>query len=448
MKKLIGSLCILGIALSLCIILASCGECDHKNMKTLTIEPTCADKGYTLYTCPDCLYTFEAEFIAPLGHSFVDTVIVPTCEKEGYTQHNCTVCGIEEHTNFVRPNTHEFVETVIAPTCDEQGYTYAQCKNCTYYKAYNFVKPTAHNYESEVTLPTCEEEGYTTYSCADCSYSYVSDYTIPTGHDYATEIVRPNLEKTGYTVYTCKTCKREHTSDFVFYSDIFTGAAGEGRGELAWGVDVSYHNVSYGKASIDWQKLKDAGVDFVIIRLGSSKAIDPKFEEFYAGAKAVGLDVGAYFYTYSLDAEGAKKDAALTIEWLKGKTLEYPIFYDIEDFADGGYYPSELPEETLMEMCHAYMSALIEANYYPGLYTNNNFLYNKYNDEKVLKLYDVWYARYPESIEGYDYSGTYSMWQYTYEGTVDGIEGICDLNMAFKDYPKIIKELKFNGYGD
>ena len=443
MKKLLRATIILASIALICIALASCGECKHRKATTVTIDPTCADKGYTVYTCVDCLYTFEADFVAPLGHTFTDTLILPTCEEEGYTQHNCSVCGIEERTDYVRPNAHEFVEVIIEPTCDEQGYTYAQCKNCTYYKAYNFVKPTAHTYEKMITEPKCEEEGYTTYTCTDCKYSYISDYTKPTGHDYTTEIVRPNLEKTGYTIYTCKDCHESHTSDFVFYSDIFTGAAGEGKGEIARGLDVSYHN-----GSVDWKKVKAAGIDFVIIRIGSTKEKDPKFEEFYAGAKAAGLDVGAYFYTYSLDSKGAKDDAVQTIKWLEGKTFEYPIFYDIEDYAPWGYYPSELPEETLMAMCNAYMSALIDAHYFPGLYTNNNFLYNKYNDEKVLKLYDVWYARYVSSTTDYDYSGTYSMWQYTYEGTVDGIEGICDLNMAYKDYPTIIKDLKFNGHGD
>ena len=447
MRKLLKGIIIFSFIILICAIFTSCGECKHKEMNTVKVEPTCDAKGYTIYQCTDCSYSFEADFYAPLGHTFTDTVIAPTCQDEGYTQHVCSTCKAEERTDLVPPKAHDFFEIVIEPTCDAQGYTYAKCKNCYYYQSYDFVKPTAHNYSSKVTKPTCKDEGYTTYTCKDCKYSYTSDYTAPTGHDYDTEIVRPNVERTGYTLYTCKDCHSSHKSDFVFYSDIFTGAAGDGEGELAFGIDVSYHNVSYGKANIDWQKVKDAGVDFVIIRIGSSKAIDPKFEEFYAGAKAVGLDVGAYFYTYSLDAEGAKKDAELTIEWLKGKTFEYPIFYDIEDYAEGGYYPSELSEETLMAMCNTYMSTLIEANYYPGLYTNNHFLYEKYNTEKILQLYDVWYARYPSSPETYDYSDTYSMWQYTFEGTVDGIEDICDLNFAYKDYPTIIKENEFNGYG-
>ena len=442
MKRLIKGIIILSVMILICIAITSCGECKHMNVSTVTVDPTCSDKGYTTYTCEDCSYTFNADYIAPLGHTFSDTVVLPTCEEEGYTQHVCSTCGAEERTDYVRPNTHDFIETVIEPTCDSQGYTYAQCKNCDYYKSYNFVKPTAHIYTETVTAPTCEEEGYTTYKCKDCNYSYIFDYTAPTGHNYATEIVRPNIEKTGYTLYTCKACKTSHKSDYVFYSDIFTGAAGDGKGELAWGLDVSYHNIS-----VDWNKVKAAGIDFVIIRIGSSKEKDPKFEEFYAGAKAAGLDVGAYFYTYSLDAAGAKKDAELTIKWLAGKTFEYPIFYDVEDYAPWDYYPSELPEETLMAMCSTYMSTLIDADYYPGLYTNNHFLYEKYNQEKILTLYDVWYARYPASIDGYDYSDTYSMWQYTYQGTLDGINGICDLNMAYKDYPSIIKKYKFNGYG-
>lgn len=485
MKKALGYLLTFSAMLALCLSFSSCdlfGECSHKNASKEVFEPTCAEKGYTVYSCPDCSLTFEADFIAPLGHTFTDETVEPTCTSEGYVKHVCSVCGAEERSDFVQPCEHDYDITVIKPTCEKQGYTYAKCKDCDYYKSYDFVKPTghvmkktsveptctsegytiyscedcsysyksdlvapaAHSFNKNTVKPTCEDEGYTIYSCKGCSYSFVSDFIEPTGHIYETEKVRPNLEKTGYTVYTCTACESEHISDFVFYSDIFTGAAGEGKGEIAWGVDVSYHN-----GEIDWKKLKAAGIDFAIIRLGSSNGIDSMFEENYAGAKAAGIDVGVYFYTYSLDADGAKRDAELTVKWLKGKKLEYPVFYDIEDYDLAGYYPSELPEETLMAMCHTYMSALVDADFYPGLYTNNSFLYNKYNEEKVLGLYDVWYARYRyNDYTDFEmpYSATYSIWQYSDKGQVSGIEGNCDLNMAFKDYPEIMKKHGFNGY--
>ena len=111
-----------------------------------------------------------------------------------------------------------------------------------------------------------------------------------------------------------------------------------------------------------------------------------------------------------------------------------------------------------MELAHTFMTEMVNYGYYPGLYTNNKFLYTRFNEEKTLKLYDIWFARYAaedtdiaEYINKYidEYSMTYSMWQY--QGNVDkfldgAVSGKCDLNYAFKDYPSIMKKFGFNGY--
>jgi GH25 family lysozyme M1 (1,4-beta-N-acetylmuramidase) len=106
-----------------------------------------------------------------------------------------------------------------------------------------------------------------------------------------------------------------------------------------------------------------------------------------------------------------------------------------------------------MEIAHTFMTEMVERGYYPGLYTNNNLLYNIYNSEKTLRLYDVWFARYPGSEPDEatikEYSAQYSIWQYM--GSVEGfaggaVEGFCDLNYAFKNYPEIMKKHGFNGY--
>ena len=390
-------------------------DCEHHICEKTPSAPTCDIKGYTTYVCLECGYTFEADFIAPLGHKFTDTVVAPTCDTEGYTSHYCSACGIEDRDNYIRPTGHSFNETVTEPTCDDLGYTL--------------------------------------YDCEKCSFSMESDYVVPTGHDYTKNYIRPNLEQTGYTEYTCNTCHSVHIGDYVFYTDIFTGAAGDGEGGLAWGVDIS--KWSY---NVDFQALKDAGIDFVIMRVGSHTNIDPKFESYYKEAKRVGLDVGVYFFTYSSDKSGAIRDAKNVAKWLEGKTLEYPVFFDIEDDATNEYYPSTFSEEQLMELAHTFMTEMVEYGYYPGLYTNNKFLYTLFNEEKTLKLYDVWYARYAAEdtdVDAYvdkymdEYSEIYSMWQYQgdVKGFLDGaVSGACDLNYAFKDYPAIMKEFGFNGY--
>ena len=408
------------------------------------VEPSCEEGGYTYAKCTECGYYTSYDFTKPTGHEMTLETTAPTCETEGYTTYSCKSCSYSYVSDRTAPTSHDFEQTVVAPTCEEEGYTKHTCTVCGAEERTNFVQPGQHVLSADITPPTCEDEGYTTYSCEKCEYSFRSDFEKPTGHDYRTEKVRPNLERTGHTVYTCNSCGSTHISDFVFYSDIFKGAAGKGEGALAFGIDVSYHN-----GEIDWERVKAAGVDYVIIRLGSSYSKDPAFERNYEGAKAAGLDVGVYFYTYSLDAESAANDASLTLEWLDGRKLEYPVFYDIEDYSGADYYPSALPEETLMSMAQTYMSALVDGGYFPGLYTNNNFLYSKYNEEKVLGLYEVWYARY--RYNDYldfeqSYSTTYSMWQYSDRGYIDGIYGDVDINLAFKDYPSMMKEYGYNGY--
>lgn len=440
----------LAVLVGLVVVILTPRECTHFSCDKTEFAPTCDEKGYTLYECKKCDYKFEADFVAPLGHEFTDEIIAPTCEGEGYTLHTCATCGDEYKDDFVAPVGHNEIVSVIAPECNTRGYSLHECvaEGCDYYYITDYTNPLGHDRESTVVAPTCDTEGYTLYECKICSYSYKSNYVKPTGHKYTKTYVRPNIEQTGYTIYKCETCGSEHIGDYVFYSDIFSGAEGTGEGELAWGVDLSKHS-----KEVDFEALKRAGVDFVILRVGYNTAKDSYFEEYYAKAKAAGLDVGVYFFTLSENATDAKSDAARVANWLKGKKLEYPVFYDIENYDGASYHPSTFSEEKIMEIAHTFMTEMVERGYYPGLYTNNNLLYNIYNSEKTLRLYDVWFARYPVSEPDEatikEYSAQYSMWQYM--GDVEGfaggaVGGFCDLNYAFKNYPEIMKKHGFNGY--
>ncbi|MBQ9979321.1 MAG: hypothetical protein IJP20_06015 [Clostridia bacterium] len=452
MKKHLSTI-LLSLALLVCLAVLGAviyfmipKDCTHHSCFKFEHAPTCDEKGYTLYQCKSCTYSFEADFIAPLGHKYSNETVAPTCEAEGYTLHTCSVCNEEYKDSFIAPTGHDEIESVIAPECNAQGYTLHECADCDYYYITDYVKPTGHNKKTTVIAPTCDEEGYTLYSCTECSYSYKGAYTKATGHTYTKTYVRPNIDRTGYTLYTCTKCDSEHIGDYVFYSDIFTGAEGNGEGELAWGLDLS--KWSY---EVDFNALKRAGVDFVILRVGFDDTKDTKFEEYYAGAKAAGLDVGAYFFTLAENAEQAKADAKRVANWLSGKKFEYPIFYDIEDYED--YKPSTFSEEQLMSVAHTFMTEMVELGYYPGLYTGNKLLNNVFHTEKTLRLYDVWFAQWPlESPDDatiLEYSKEYSMWQYMGDvyGFSDGaVEGACDINYAFKDYPEHIKKHGFNGY--
>lgn len=444
---------ILSLVLAVCLVILGFiifefipKDCTHHTCDKTLHEPTCDKKGYQTYVCTDCGYTFDADFVAPLGHSFTEKTVEPTCDTEGYTAHTCSTCGIVDKDDFVRPTGHTYKETVYAPKCEEQGYTYYECINCDFSMKSDYVEPTGHTVTDRVVKPTCNDEGFTLHTCKSCDYSYTNNFTKPTGHIYSKTVIRPNIDKTGYTKYTCSECGSTHVSDYVFYSDIFSGAEGEGRGELAWGVDLSKWS-----KTVDFEALKAAGVDFVILRVGSNVNKDPYFDTYYAAAKAAGLDVGAYFFTYAESKTEAYSDAQRVANWLEGKQLEYPVFYDIEDDKNYDYYPSQFEESLITTIAHTFMTEMVNRGYYPGLYTNNKFLYNTFNSEKTLRLYDVWYAHWTTVNDGImsEYSSTYSMWQYMgdVEGFANGaVEGMCDVNYSFKNYPEIMKKHGFNGY--
>ena len=441
---LILALCLVVLGV-LVYILVVPGNCQHHECFTTQSAPTCDQKGYTLYICKACGYNFEADFIAPLGHTYTSETVAPTCDTEGYDQRTCLTCGNTEKDNYTASTGHTYTSTVYSPTCEAQGYTLKKCKNCSFSIKTSYVEPKGHTLTSKTVAPTCNDQGYTKHSCKNCNYSFTNNYTNPKGHSYTTTVVRPNIDQTGYTIYKCTSCNASHISDYVFYSDIFSGAEGDGRGEVAWGIDISKWS-----KDVDFKKLKAAGVDFVIIRVGSNVNKDPNFEAYYKAAKEAGLDVGAYFFTYAESKADAIADAKRVSEWLKGKKFEYPIFFDIEDDPNNSYYPSRFSEALITEMAQGFMTTMVENGYYPGLYTNNKFLYEIFNTERALRLYDVWLAHWINDYEDlvYEYSSLYSMWQYQgdVEGFAGAVEGMCDINYAFKNYPAIMKKHGYNGY--
>ena len=200
-------------------------------------------------------------------------------------------------------------------------------------------------------------------------------------------------------------------------------------------------DVSQWQGSIDFAKVKAAGYKFVIIRCNNwvnGIVKDNCFEENYRKAKAAGLDVGAYYYTWQSDADGAAYDAELCKSYLKGKTFDYPIYFDLEwhkAFAHGASVCSS--------MVTAFCSAMEQAGYFAGLYISRSPL-QQYIMSAVAQRYALWIAEYDVSKP--NYSGQYGMWQHTDKGSVPGVSSNVDLDICYVDYPTIIKEGGFNGF--
>lgn len=203
------------------------------------------------------------------------------------------------------------------------------------------------------------------------------------------------------------------------------------------GMDVSEF-----QGAIHFKNAKKAGMDFAIARAGYGSAIkypeqyDAKFKDYYTNAKNAGMPIGAYWYTYAKDVDAAKVEADSFLAALKGKTFEMPVFIDVED--------ASLPtnKATLTEIVRTFCQRVEDAGYYIGIYASLSWLENRLDMSK-LKDFDVWVAQWNSTC---DYSGNYGMWQYTSDGSVNGINGRVDMNYAFLDYASVIKDAGLNGY--
>ena len=188
------------------------------------------------------------------------------------------------------------------------------------------------------------------------------------------------------------------------------------------GIDVSYH-----QGIIDWKKVKQAGIEFAIIRIGYGKydfQKDKQFENNYKNAKNNDIKVGVYHYSYAVNVDDAKKEADLVIKWLDGRQLDLPVYFDIEDKSQ-----ASLSTNLRTEMTKYFCEKIENAGYWAGIYANKNWLETKLDMNK-LNRFTVWLAQWSSNPT---YQGTYGMWQYTSDGSVNGINGRVDMNYQVKE---------------
>lgn len=204
------------------------------------------------------------------------------------------------------------------------------------------------------------------------------------------------------------------------------------------GIDVSKW-----QGDINFFDVKDAGIDFVIIRDGfgmsGQNQIDPKFNKNLEGVQDARLDYGFYHYSYATSTDDAKREAEFCLNIIKGTKPTYPVCFDVEDSS-----MVNLGKDKLTDICFAFLSEIEKAGYYAMLYCNRNWLFNYLDKEKLLAKFDLWLAHYGVASPSY----MCGIWQKSDTGTVKGINGNVDLNESFKDYPDIIKSRGLNGHGN
>lgn len=195
------------------------------------------------------------------------------------------------------------------------------------------------------------------------------------------------------------------------------------------GIDVSQH-----QGSIDWQKVKAAGVEFAMIRAGGRFADsgtlykDDNAQANYAGAKAADIKIGAYFYSQAISVEEAEEEAAYLLEQIKDWDVGMPVVYDWE-FYSATARTANMDPRTLTDCTKAFCDKIKEAGYTPMVYFNTN------QSMEMLYLVELedylfWLAQYNGGgILKYDYK--IDMWQYTETGTIPGINAPVDINLYF-----------------
>lgn len=190
------------------------------------------------------------------------------------------------------------------------------------------------------------------------------------------------------------------------------------------GIDVSGW-----QGEIDFEKIKNAGVEFIMIRVGGTRGtngeyfVDKYFKRNIEEANKYGIKAGIYFYSYANSKESAMKDAKWVIKQIKDYDIDLPIAFDWEEWAYFNDY--NLSFFGLTSMAESFLETIEDAGYEGMLYSSKSYLENIWLPTK----YDIWLAHYTIQT---NYQGKYKLWQLCENGKIDGIDGAVDINVMYE----------------
>lgn len=199
------------------------------------------------------------------------------------------------------------------------------------------------------------------------------------------------------------------------------------------GADISKHD-----GDVNFNSMKAAGVDYVIIRLGArgyatgQLTLDEYFVENIEAAIEADLDIGIYFYSQAISQEEANQEANFVIQNLEPyrANIKYPVAFAMEKISNDQARTDTLTREDKTIIANTFLGGVQAAGYVPMLYGNKEYLI-KGVDMTQLQSYDVWLSQ-EQDIPDYPYQ--YTMWQYTTTGVLNGIKGDANLNICFVSY--------------
>lgn len=262
------------------------------------------------------------------------------------------------------------------------------------------------------------------------SCKITGDYDLNTAGNYSlvyeAEDSSGNTESVDFTlyVYEPRSITSGGSSSDVTSTDFNTILTEHKSDDTLIGIDVSKW-----QGAIDFAKVKEAGAEFVMIRVGHQNGVDgdyildPYFKRNIKAAIDNDLKVGIYFYSYADSKKEAKEQAEWVIKQIKDYDITLPVAFDFESFTS--FNSMNLSLYNLNEVAKEYFSTLKDAGYDTMLYGSKNYLNAiwKYNTNKV------WLAHYTDET---DYDKDYMMWQLCQDGVIDGINGYVDIDILYK----------------
>ncbi len=266
-----------------------------------------------------------------------------------------------------------------------------------------------------VSFAVCAAAAFAAFEFA--SRTYVDETTEPQLTDVSGRVI-PNHTDVAKSVLSPESFVRDGRGR-VSYNDSTVSAY--------TGIDVSVF-----QGEIDWNAVKNDGIDFVMLRVGyrgyGTKGIigeDANFKKNYEGAKEAGLKVGAYFFSQALNEKEAAEEANFVLDTVKDYPLDYPIAFDWEFVRNDEARTNGMSSESITACAKSFCEVIAQAGYTPLIYFNRETGYFSY-DLTLVKDIGFWLAEYYDTPSFYY---NYKMWQYSESGSVDGINGEVDMNI-------------------
>ena len=191
-------------------------------------------------------------------------------------------------------------------------------------------------------------------------------------------------------------------------------------------IDVSTYN-----GDIDWNRVKEAGIDYAIIRVGyrgyeTARLVkDKRFDTNMSNATAAGVKVGAYIVTQAVNTNEAVEEASFIISSCSGYNVSLPLAIDVESAGNGSGRGDKISVAERTAVINAFVQTIRGAGYSAMVYANKDWMTNRINAGGLASGSTVWLAQYRSSCT---YGGSYQMWQFTESGSIPGISGNVDMS--------------------